>query len=75
MTVLQHHAIIGVNTHATYHMYEQRRPIKFTRGDLTLLARMKQVVHDNLNPFLGIAFNEKSEMLLLWKFCSRGTLQ
>ncbi|KAK5977381.1 Guanylate cyclase [Trichostrongylus colubriformis] len=75
MTALQHHAIIGVNTHATYHMYEQRRPIKFNRADLTLLTRMKQAVHDNLNPFLGIAFNEKSELLLLWKFCTRGTLQ
>ncbi|RCN41435.1 hypothetical protein ANCCAN_12608 [Ancylostoma caninum] len=72
---LKHHAIIGVNTHATYQMYEQRRPIKFGRADLTLLMKMKQVVHDNLNPFLGMAFNEKSELLLLWKFCSRGTLQ
>ncbi|EYC01199.1 hypothetical protein Y032_0109g114 [Ancylostoma ceylanicum] len=72
---LKHHAIIGVNTHATFHMYEQRRPIKFGRADLTLLMRMKQVVHDNINPFLGMAFNEKAEMLLLWKFCSRGTLQ
>ncbi|KHJ96839.1 ligand-binding protein, receptor family [Oesophagostomum dentatum] len=72
---LKHHAIIGVNTHATFHMYEQRRPIKFGRADLTLLMKMKQVVHDNLNPFLGMAFNEKGEVLLLWKFCSRGTLQ
>ncbi|CAJ0605270.1 unnamed protein product [Cylicocyclus nassatus] len=72
---LKNHAVIGVNTHATYHMYEQRRPIKFGRADLTLLMRMKQVVHDNLNPFLGMAFNEKGEVLLLWKFCSRGTLQ
>ncbi|KAL6737167.1 hypothetical protein Aduo_010834 [Ancylostoma duodenale] len=74
-TSLKNHAVIGVNTHATYHMYEQRRTIKFNRADLTLLTRMKQVVHDNLNPFLGMAFNEKNEVLLIWKFCSRGTLQ
>ncbi|MFH4979757.1 hypothetical protein AB6A40_006466 [Gnathostoma spinigerum] len=37
--------------------------------------QMKQAVHDNINPFLGMSFNEKDEMLLLWKFCSRGTIQ
>ncbi|PAV88959.1 hypothetical protein WR25_22768 isoform B [Diploscapter pachys] len=69
------HAIIGVNTHATYHRYPQRRPIKFSREDMQLLTQMKQCVHDNLNPFLGMAFNEKEEMLIMWKFCSRGTVQ
>ncbi|CAI5448960.1 unnamed protein product [Caenorhabditis angaria] len=69
------HAIIGVNTHATYHKYQQRRPIKFVREDMQLITQMKQAVHDNLNPFLGMAFNEKEEMLILWKFCSRGTVQ
>lgn len=38
---LKNHAIIGVNTHATFHMYEQRRPIKFGRADLTLLMRVR----------------------------------
>lgn len=71
----KHHAVIGTNTHASFHLYPQRRPISFVREDLQLLSFMKQMVHDNLNPFLGMAFNEKDEMLLLWKFCSRGTVQ
>jgi hypothetical protein len=29
---------------------------------------MKQAIHDNLNPFLGLVFNEKDEMLVVWKF-------
>uniref|UniRef100_A0A0M3HPB8 guanylate cyclase n=1 Tax=Ascaris lumbricoides TaxID=6252 RepID=A0A0M3HPB8_ASCLU len=69
------HAIIGVNTHATYHRYSQRRTIKFCRDDLQLLTQMKQVIHDNLNVFLGMSFNQCEEMLVLWKFCSRGTVQ
>lgn len=36
---------------------------------------MKAAVHDNINPFLGMVWNEREEMLLVWKFCSRGTLQ
>lgn len=32
---------------------------------------MKAAVHDNVNPFLGICFNEKEELLLVWKFCNR----
>ncbi|KAI6173196.1 hypothetical protein M3Y98_01056200 [Aphelenchoides besseyi] len=71
----KHHAIIGTNTHASFHMYPQRRPIAFAREDLQLLGYMKQMIHDNLNPFLGMSFNEKEEMLIFWKFCSRGSVQ
>uniref|UniRef100_A0A1I8B3W0 guanylate cyclase n=1 Tax=Meloidogyne hapla TaxID=6305 RepID=A0A1I8B3W0_MELHA len=71
----KHHAVIGTNTHASFHLYPQRRPISFIRTDLQLLSMMKMLVHDNLNPFMGIAFNEKDELLVLWKFCSRGTIQ
>uniref|UniRef100_A0A7E4W0S3 Guanylate cyclase n=1 Tax=Panagrellus redivivus TaxID=6233 RepID=A0A7E4W0S3_PANRE len=71
----KHHAVVGTNTHASFHMYPQRRPIQFAREDMQTLSMIKQAVHDNLNPFIGMAFNEKEEMLLLWKFCSRGTVQ
>ncbi|KAI1711409.1 adenylate and guanylate cyclase catalytic domain-containing protein [Ditylenchus destructor] len=40
-----------------------------------LLNNMKLAVHDNINPFIGITFNEKEEMMVIWKFCSRGTVQ
>ncbi|XGW31630.1 hypothetical protein V3C99_010077 [Haemonchus contortus] len=71
----KHHAVVGTNTHASFHVYPQRRPIVFKREDMQLLTLMKQSIHDNLNPFLGMSFNEKDEMVLLWKFCSRGTVQ
>lgn len=71
----RNHAIVGTNTHAIYHKYNQRRPIVFLRIDKNLLQLMKTAVHDNINPFLGIVWNEKEELLLVWKFCSRGTLQ
>ncbi|KJH45027.1 adenylate/guanylate cyclase catalytic domain protein [Dictyocaulus viviparus] len=70
-----HHAVLGTNTHAFFHVYPQRRPIAFNRSDMQLLTLMKQSIHDNINPFLGMSFNEKEEMVLLWKFCSRGTVQ
>ncbi|GMT25293.1 hypothetical protein PFISCL1PPCAC_16590, partial [Pristionchus fissidentatus] len=72
---VKHHAVVGTNTHASFHVYPQRRPITFIRTDMQLLTNMKQAVHDNLNPFLGICFNEKEDLYVLWKFCSRGTLQ
>lgn len=71
----KNHAVIGTNTHASFHAYSQRSIMAFNRVDMKILTSMKQMVHDNLNPFLGISFNEKEEMLILWKFCSRGTIQ
>uniref|UniRef100_A0AAF5D7J4 Guanylate cyclase n=1 Tax=Strongyloides stercoralis TaxID=6248 RepID=A0AAF5D7J4_STRER len=72
---VKHHAVIGTNTHSSYHIYPQKRIITFAREDIKLLNQMKLLVHDNLNPFLGMSFNEKDEMVVYWKFCSRGTVQ
>uniref|UniRef100_A0AC34QAC7 Guanylate cyclase n=1 Tax=Panagrolaimus sp. JU765 TaxID=591449 RepID=A0AC34QAC7_9BILA len=49
----KHHAIIGTNTHASFHIYPQKRPIVFGREDMQTMTMIKQAVHDNLNPFLG----------------------
>jgi guanylate cyclase len=56
------HAILGVNTHATYKKYVQKQPLRFLREDMVLLCAVKDAIHDNINPFLGMAFNEKDEM-------------
>uniref|UniRef100_A0A0K0FA17 Guanylate cyclase n=1 Tax=Strongyloides venezuelensis TaxID=75913 RepID=A0A0K0FA17_STRVS len=72
---IKHHAVIGTNTHASYHVYPQRRLISFSKDDVRMFNQMKIIVHDNINPFLGISFNEKDELLIYWKFCSRGTVQ
>lgn len=34
----KHHAIIGTNTHASFHSYPQRRPISFSREDMQTLT-------------------------------------
>uniref|UniRef100_A0A0K0EE46 Guanylate cyclase n=1 Tax=Strongyloides stercoralis TaxID=6248 RepID=A0A0K0EE46_STRER len=72
---VKHHAVIGTNTHASYNVYPQKKIITFSRDDIQLFNQMKQIVHDNVNPFLGISFNEKDELLVYWKFCSRGSVQ
>ncbi|VDL72426.1 unnamed protein product [Nippostrongylus brasiliensis] len=46
-------------------------PFRIYRDDIQFIdeeqlkSMMKQAIHDNINPFLGIAFNEKEEVLIL----------
>lgn len=40
------HALVGINTHVTYHLYPQRRPIKFGREDLKLLSQVIYLFHN-----------------------------
>lgn len=35
---------------------------------------MKQLVHDNVNQFVGICFDKRSEFYIIWNHCIRGTL-
>ncbi|VDK67337.1 unnamed protein product [Litomosoides sigmodontis] len=52
------HALVGNNTHVTYQLYPQRHPIKFDREDLKFLSQIKAAIHDNLNTFIGLVFNQ-----------------
>lgn len=36
--------------------------------------QMKQLVHDNINQFVGICFDKRAEFFVIWNHCFRGTL-
>jgi hypothetical protein len=36
---------------------------------------MKQMVHDNINPFLGVCIDRPNEFMIIWRYCFRGTLE
>ncbi|KAH7695255.1 Adenylate and Guanylate cyclase catalytic domain containing protein [Aphelenchoides avenae] len=35
---------------------------------------MKQAVHDNINPFIGVCIDRSNEFYVIWRHCFRGTL-
>ena len=39
----KHHAIIGTNTHASFHLYPQRRSIVFNREDMQMLTAVSSL--------------------------------
>ncbi|VBB31193.1 unnamed protein product [Acanthocheilonema viteae] len=46
----------------------------FDNSDVALLHQMKQLVHDNINQFVGICFDRRTEFYTVWNHCFRGTL-
>uniref|UniRef100_A0A914X493 guanylate cyclase n=1 Tax=Plectus sambesii TaxID=2011161 RepID=A0A914X493_9BILA len=75
-TVGRARAVVGSN-HACVRIFVQTSSVQLDDKDLRLLFHLQQLVHDNLNPFLGMCFNDPNEqhLMILWKFCSRGSLQ
>uniref|UniRef100_A0A914VYU4 guanylate cyclase n=1 Tax=Plectus sambesii TaxID=2011161 RepID=A0A914VYU4_9BILA len=55
--------------------YRQKGTINYTRANLEMLFQLRQTSHDNLNGFVGLCFNQRNEFLILWRLCSRGSLQ
>ncbi|MCP9264960.1 Guanylate cyclase [Dirofilaria immitis] len=54
--------------------YVLKAGLFFDKSDVTLLHQMKQLVHDNINQFIGICFDKRTEFYAIWNHCFRGTL-
>ncbi|KAF1755686.1 hypothetical protein GCK72_012136 [Caenorhabditis remanei] len=55
--------------------YVQRRAITFTRQEMEMLNQLKYMSHVNINPFTGICFNQGSEVIVMWQFTTRYSLE
>ncbi|KAE9415626.1 hypothetical protein Angca_007637, partial [Angiostrongylus cantonensis] len=57
--------------------FQQTRNVTFPKAELKLLkeAGLKLTENENLNKFYGIAFNQQNEFVVMWLFCSRGSLE
>uniref|UniRef100_A0A915Q3H3 Guanylate cyclase n=1 Tax=Setaria digitata TaxID=48799 RepID=A0A915Q3H3_9BILA len=54
--------------------YTLKEGLFFDNSDVALLHQMKQLVHDNINQFVGICFDKQTEFYAIWNHCFRGTL-
>ncbi|VDO32393.1 unnamed protein product, partial [Onchocerca flexuosa] len=54
--------------------YVLKAGLFFDKTDMALLHQMKQLVHDNINQFIGICFDKRTEFYAVWNHCFRGTL-
>lgn len=52
----------------------QRRSIQLTREMLRDLKALRELQHENLNPFIGVSL-EPGDSYILMKYCSKGSLQ
>ncbi|VDO42074.1 unnamed protein product, partial [Haemonchus placei] len=55
--------------------FQQMRNITFPKSELKLLKELKLVENENLNKFYGIAFNQQNDFIVMWIFCTRGSLE
>ncbi|KHJ88415.1 ligand-binding protein, receptor family [Oesophagostomum dentatum] len=55
--------------------FQQMRNITFPKSELKLLKELKLTENENLNKFYGICFNQQNEFIVLWLFCTRGSLE
>uniref|UniRef100_A0AAF5PLC8 guanylate cyclase n=1 Tax=Wuchereria bancrofti TaxID=6293 RepID=A0AAF5PLC8_WUCBA len=54
--------------------YALKAGLFFDNSDVALLHQMKQLVHDNINQFVGICLDKRTDFYAIWNHCFRGTL-
>ncbi|KAI6173839.1 Guanylate cyclase [Aphelenchoides besseyi] len=54
--------------------YKLKEKIIFDKHDMHWLFQMKQAIHDNINPFIGVCADRNTGFYVIWKHCLRGTL-
>ncbi|WKY05726.1 hypothetical protein Q1695_006156 [Nippostrongylus brasiliensis] len=62
------------NTKVYVKKYQQRRAINFSRSDMMHLDQLHKLSHTNVNAFVGICFNQSRELMTLWTYCARSSL-
>ena len=60
--------------HNSFQHFHQKRAVTFTRSEMERLNQLKNLNHSNVNPFVGMTFNQNSELVVLWNYCVRGSL-
>ncbi|CAJ0569297.1 unnamed protein product, partial [Mesorhabditis spiculigera] len=59
----------------TVKSYIQRHLIDISRADMGYLKELYNLNHANINQFVGISFDGPSEVLVLWNYCPRHSLE
>lgn len=68
------YALVGTQR-AEFIQFKQLKKISFTEATLDFLYSLKQLQHDNLAKFIGIALNDLTDFNVLWQLVERGTLE
>ncbi|KAK5985842.1 Guanylate cyclase, partial [Trichostrongylus colubriformis] len=54
--------------------YHQKRALTFTQSEIKRLDQLRNLSNSNLNQFIGISFNQCRELMVVWAYCPRNSL-
>ncbi|VDO40847.1 unnamed protein product [Haemonchus placei] len=62
------------STYVFIKTFRQKRALTFTRAEIKHLDQLRNLSNSNLNPFIGISFNQGRELMVVWTYCPRSSL-